>query len=70
MWVQTGVMPRVLGFATAELAVLAILGAGALVLSADLLQPGVMAGQAWTLVHVVVGLWLLALSAVLLSPRG
>jgi hypothetical protein len=70
MWVETGVMPRVLGLATAALAVLAIVGAALLVLSADLLQPGVAAGQAWTIVHVVIGLWLLGLSASLVMSRG
>jgi hypothetical protein len=69
MWVETGVMPRVLGLATAALAVISFVGAAGLVLSADLLQPGVAAGQAWTLVHVVIGLWLGFLAVALFRSR-
>ena len=70
MWVETSVMPRALGMATATLAVIAVLGAAVLVLSADLLQPGPVAGQAWTIVHVVIGFWLLSLAFALASSRG
>jgi hypothetical protein len=67
MWVETGVMPRAFGVATATLAVVAFVGAAALVLGAGLLQPGISAGQAWTVVHVAIGLWLLGLAAGLWS---
>jgi hypothetical protein len=64
MWVQTAVMPRALGIATATLAVVALVGALALVVSTDLLVPGaVAAGQAWTIAQAVLGVWLLGLAA-------
>ena len=62
MWVETALMPRILGIATATLGILAFAGAAALALGADLLVPGATAGQAWTVVHVVVGLWLIAIA--------
>ena len=66
MWVETAVLPRTLGIATATLAVLAFGGALVLVLSADFLLPGAAAaGQAWTIVQVVIGLWLFALAGAL-----
>jgi hypothetical protein len=70
MWVETSVMPRVLGFATAALAVIAFLGVAVLALSADLLQPGAIAGQAWTIVHIVIGLWLWSLAAALFRSHS
>src|SRR5262249_11862639 len=63
MWVETGVMPRALGFATATLAVLAFVAVPAFVLTPDLLSPGSTAGAAWTLVHVAIGLWLACAAA-------
>ena len=70
MWVETAVMPRALGLATATLAVLALGGAAALVVIPDLLQPGALgAGQAWTILQLVVGLWLFALAGALSRPR-
>ncbi len=67
MWVETAVMPPALGVVTATLAAIAMVGALALVIASDLLIPGsVAAGQAWTVVQAVLGLWLFGLAAVLL----
>ena len=70
MWVETDVMSRSLGFVTAALGVLAFVAAALLALLADLLVPGATAGQAWTVVHAVVGLWLIALAGLVLTTRG
>jgi hypothetical protein len=66
MWIETALLPPAFGFATATLAVLAFAGGLVLTVSSELLVPGtVAAGQAWTIVQAVLGLWLLALAGIL-----
>ncbi len=66
MWAETDVMPRTFGLATATLAAVALAGALLFVITSQLVQPGTTAaGQAWTIVHFVIGLWLIALATAL-----
>ena len=63
MWVETGVIPRWLGYPTMALAVLAL---GLAVLSAPL---GIDLGTQWTTERLIVGLWTFALSFAVWQTR-
>jgi hypothetical protein len=70
MWVVTGVLPRELGTVTAALGALA-LGA-AFLESANILSafvPGYPDIDVWTLGHVALGVWLIAIAVVLARPE-
>lgn len=69
MWVQTRALPRELGWVTATLGVLALIGT--VVESANILAavvPGYPDVRAWTLGQIALGLWLIALATVLARP--
>ncbi|MGH2378694.1 MAG: hypothetical protein ACRDGT_09475 [Candidatus Limnocylindria bacterium] len=71
MWVETRALPRALGFVTATLAVLVLIGAfleSAGVLAAVI--PGFPEVDVWTLGRVALGGWLVAIALVLFGPWG
>ena len=63
MWAETHVLPRLFGIATMTLAVIAI---GAALASAPM---GMDAAGIWTSERIILGLWSLALAAVLWRTR-
>ncbi len=63
MWVETGVLPRWLGYPTMALAVLAL---GLAILSAPV---GIDIATQWMLERIVVGFWTLALSFAVWQTR-
>lgn len=71
MWVQTRALPPKLGWGTASLGVLALVGTFAE--SANILSavvPGYPDIGVWALGHIALGLWLFAVSFVLARPEG
>ena len=71
MWVETGVPPRELGWLTATLGVLALIGT--FLESANILAaivPGYPDIGVWDLGHIALGLWLIAVAFVLARPEG
>ena len=71
MWIQTRALPPRLGWITAGLGVLALVGTfaeSASVLSA--IVPGYPDIAVWTLGQIALGLWLFAVAFVLARPEG
>ncbi len=69
MWVESRVLPRELGWATATLGVLALVGT--FIESANILSavaPGYPEIDAWMLGQVTLGAWLIAIAVVLARP--